>query len=183
MAEAIRQSGSATTAASYQRPVSYLRDIWVVISVNVIHIAALDIHYALLLTIIVWPCSQLLFLDSRLATAPLLVIVLFLPLKQHIPSWIRSLPTTQRLIRPYITFPIIQEAETRLCPNSRANKTDYNSITRKRSWRTVVLGVLALFEALGWCSVVIYTYSTVPRTDPYSIYANYWWNSVVMSVA
>jgi hypothetical protein len=52
MAEAIRQSTSATTAASYQRPVSYLRDIRVVMSVHVLNIAALDVHYALLLTII-----------------------------------------------------------------------------------------------------------------------------------
>jgi hypothetical protein len=126
---------------------------------------------------------QLSFLDSRLATVPLLALVLFFLLKRHSQNWIRSSALLCRLIRPFITFLTIEEAETRIYPNINAsNNTNHSSITRKRSWRTVALGVLALFEALGWCSVAIYTY-TISSIDPYSMDANYWWNSVIMSVA
>jgi hypothetical protein len=124
-----------------------------------------------------------LLLDSRLATAPLLAIVLFFVLKRHTPQKIRSSIILRRVVRPYITFLTVEEAEARLYPNDNATNANHNSITRKRSWRTVALGILALFEALGWCSVATYTYSTLPVIDPYSLYVNFWWNSVIMSLA
>ena len=110
--------------------------------------------------------SQLLFLDSRLATAPILAIVLFFLLGHHTPRKIRSSPVLHRLIRTYITFLTMDEAEARLYPNAHSNTTNQNPIGRKRTWRMIVLGILALFEALGMVfSRDLYVFDT-PKDRP-----------------